>query len=272
VTLPITVAVCTKNAESYIERCLEAVIANQPAQIIVVDACSGDKTWHIIKDWPGIFPVAKYGVGLASQRQIALSYTNQPYYAAVDCFHILYQRCLLDLMREMDWYGFQAIQAREWQVPSENWWTNARASANYDITTMPHVEETNMVGRPALYRTKALRAIGGFDSKFDFVGDEDTDVSIRMEMAGYRMGHGTGIAKRLDELDYHSAMRKFVKYGRGDARIVRKYPRKRLAIIRHQLWTYPWRRGLKHLEYWPYYALCGWVRFGAMMKELTRGE
>ena len=68
----------------------------------------------------------------------------------------------------------------------------------------------------------------------DFVGDEDTDVSIRLQMQGYRMGHGTGIAKRIDELDYHSAMRKFVKYGRGDARIIRKYPHKWAAILKHR--------------------------------------
>lgn len=266
--LPITVAVCTLNAEKYIEQCLDAIMVNEPAQIIVVDGCSSDKTWLLIKDLP-ITTTALFDKGLPSQRQMALDYTSQPYHMIVDAHHRLGPNCLRDLLNEMRKGDYHAIQAREWQVPSKGYWTNARASANFDITNRRRVEDTVMVGRPALYRTESLRAVGGFDSDFDGVGDEDTDVSIRMELAGYRQGQGTGIARRVDELDFHSMIRKFVKYGRGDARIIQKYPSKRIPLIKHLLWTYPWVRGMKRIHYWPYFALCGWVRFAAMVWEMV---
>jgi glycosyltransferase involved in cell wall biosynthesis len=276
-TLPITVAVCTYNEERHIRQCLDAILANEPAQVIVVDGCSTDDTWKIVYSYgyDCVMPVALFGKGLASQRQEALDLTSQPYHAVVDAHHRLDMYCLRDLLDEMVMGGrwrsinqpcaYAAIQACEWQVPSSSYWTNARASGNWDITHHSRTVPTNMVGRPALYITKVLRAVGGFDPAFDGVGDEDTDLSIRMQMHGYLQAQGTGIARRVDELDFRSVMRKFVKYGRGDARIVRKYPFKRWAIVKHLLWTYPWRRGLRRPWFWPYFALCGWVRFGAMV-------
>ncbi|NIV28638.1 MAG: hypothetical protein GWN58_03705 [Anaerolineae bacterium] len=218
--------------------------------------------------------MAVYVGGLASQRQVALDYTSQPYHMIVDAHHRLGPFCLRDLLDELREGGYHAIQAREW-VPlageGMGWWTRARAAANFDITYARYAMPTRMVGRPALYETAALRKIGGFDPLFDGVGDEDTDVSIRMELHGFRQAQGTGLARRVDTLDFHSAMRKFVKYGRGDARICEKYPEKRWAIIRHQLWVYPWVRGLRRWRFWPYFALCGWVRFGAMVREVVNG-
>lgn len=269
--LPITVAVCTYNEEAHIAKCLDAVLANEPAQVVVVDGGSTDRTVAAVCR-TGIVPQLLPGRGLASQRQLALELTSQPYHMVVDAHHRVGVFCLRDLLNEMREGGYHALQAREMAVPSERYWTNARASANWDITYTSWAMPTTMVGRPALYETAALRKIGGFDPSFDGVGDEDTDVSIRMEMHGFRQGQGTGIARRVDELDFHSMIRKFIKYGRGDARICLKYPHKRGAILKHLLWTYPWRRGLKRPRFWAYFALCGWVRFAAMVGEAIDGR
>ena len=64
-TLPITVAVCTYNEEARVADCLEAVLANDPAQIVVVDGGSTDRTVEAVCRM-GIVPQLLPGRGLAS--------------------------------------------------------------------------------------------------------------------------------------------------------------------------------------------------------------
>jgi len=208
--------------------------------------------------------------GVSSQRQLGVDWATQSYVAVVDAHHVLEPDCLSILLKEMEWGHYQAIQARE-LCKEKGYWTEARTSANKAITHRNVVEDTDMVGRPALYKTSVLRACG-FDSAFNGVGDEDTDLAIRMQSKGYWQGIGTGVAYRIDKLTFWGMVHKFVKYGRGDARLIRKHPHKRWAIIKHLLWTYPIVRSFQALrrgdgKYVPYFVLCGLVRFIAMEYE-----
>jgi hypothetical protein len=96
-----------------------------------------------------------------------------------------------------------------------------------------------------------------------------------MEIAGFRQGIGTGLTRRKQTTDFRGIVKKFVKYGRGDARIVYKYPFKAKNLLFHLAIRYPFIRGFAAFRrgdgrYWPFYLMYGWIRFFALLPELAR--
>ena len=271
--LPVSINICTYNEEQDIAGCLAQAFANRPAEVIVIDGGSTDRTVEIARAMGAT--VLQPGVkGLSSQRQAGIDASTQPYIAIIDGDDHLEPDFLSKLLHELQTCGYDALLGREVAFEPKTYWERAMGSTNHGITYTEKPVDTNMVGRPSLYRTAAIRHCG-FDAFFDGVGDEDTDLSIRMELAGFRQGIGTGMTRRQQTPTFGGIVRKFVKYGRGDARIVYKYPFKAGKLMFHLAVRYPFIRGGKAIVrgegvYWPFYAMYGWVRLGALLPELVR--
>lgn len=271
--LPISVNVCTYNEEKDIEDCLSKVFANNPAEVIVIDGGSTDKTIEIATSMGArvITPSIK---GLSSQRQAGIEASTQPYIAIIDGDDHIEADFLKTLLDEMEAYNYDALLGREVAFEPVTYWEKAMGSTNYGITYTDKPKDTNMVGRPSLYRAEAIKHCG-FDSFFDGVGDEDTDLSIRMEMAGFRQGIGTGLTRRKQTATFKDIVKKFVKYGRGDARILYKYPFKTKNILFHLGIRYPFIRGFEAIKrgdgiYLPFYLMYGWIRLFSLIPDWIR--
>jgi glycosyltransferase involved in cell wall biosynthesis len=271
--LPISVTICTYNEAKDIADCLAKVFANNAAEVIVIDGGSTDDTVTIARAMGA--RVIELGVkGLSSQRQAGIDAATQPYIAVIDGDDHLDPNFLTTLLKEATLYNYDALLGRELAFEPITYWEKAMGSANFGITFTEKPVDTNMVGRPALYRSEALRHCG-FDRFFDGVGDEDTDLSIRMELAGFRQGIGTGLTRRQQTTNFRGIVKKFVKYGRGDARIIYKYPFKTKNLLFHLAIRYPIIRGFRAFTrgdglYWPFFIMYGWVRLFSLFPELSR--
>jgi glycosyltransferase involved in cell wall biosynthesis len=272
--LPVSVTICAYNEAQDIADCLDKVVANHPAEIIVVDAGSTDDTVFVAESKGAT--VIRYGKkGLSSQRQAGLDAVSQPYTAIIDADDHIGPEFLKTLLEQIDEYDYDALGGRHVSAYEPvTYWQKAMGSSGAVITHTDKPTDTNMVGRPAMYRTDSLR-VCGFDSYFDGAGNEDADLSIRMEMSGFRQGIGTGEYRRRHTASFSEMIKKFRKYGRGDARIIYKYPFKTMGVFYHLAIRYPVIRGLQVIVrgdgiYLPFYLLHGWVRLFALFPELLR--
>ena len=232
----VTVCVCTYNEENNIKGCIRDIKANGINNIFVVDA-STDQTKIIAKnEGARVFICEK---GLARQRQVAIDNCQTKYLAFVDADDRIKSNCISILVYEMNKEKWDAIQASVRVYHPKTYWEKAiDATWRYCIFK---AGPTNMIGRPAIYRTQAIKAVGS-DINFVNIGDEDTAISIRMERAGYKQGIGHGLSYRKCYATFAENKKEWIKYGKGDAMVIRQYPEKRKNIYKHLLLNYPIRR------------------------------
>lgn len=79
----ITATILTYNEERSIEQCLRS-LKDVADEIIVVDACSDDRTTQICRQWPGCRVVTRPMTGYGAQRQYATSLALHDYVLAID--------------------------------------------------------------------------------------------------------------------------------------------------------------------------------------------
>lgn len=272
--LPISATICTYNEEKRIESCIESVLRNNVEEVIVVDGNSTDKTVELVEKYKEV-KLIKAQKGLATQRQIGIENAKCPYVAIIDADDKLEDNCLEILLKEMQEYNFDAIQGRHLSREAATYWEKAMDSAVSQITHVDEPEECNMVGRPVIHTAESLKACGGFDPLFNGGGNDDTDLAIRLKMKGYRLAHGTGETRRSHADTFSKFFKKLCKYGRDDARLLYKYPKRRVDLCYHLLIRYPIiysfnviKKG--KIQYVPFYVIFGLVRFFTMAKEYIK--
>ncbi len=259
----VTVCVCTYNEENNIKRCIQNIKKNGVSNILVIDA-STDRTKAIAANEGAV--VLSCEKGLARQRQAAIDRCTTKYLAFVDADDRIKKDCIKSLLDEMKREQYDAIQASVRVYQPKTYWQKAiDATWKYCIYK---AGTTNMIGRPAVYKAEALKAVGA-DINFVNIGDEDTAISIRMEKAGYRQGIGHGICYRKCHRTFAENKKEWVKYGKGDAMVIKQYPEKKKEIYKHLLVNYPVKRSWDLIKngkgmYCLYPILIGWVRFGVM--------
>ena len=264
VPYPVSVQICTLNEAANIGPCLESVWANDPAEVIVIDGGSSDRTVGIAESM-GARVLAPGRLGLGPSRQVGYRASSQPYSAFVDADDRLSSDWIATLLTEMDAGGYAALQSSLRAVDTGSFWSGGWNQ--YFIESVRPCADTTMVGRPALFRTEALTADSG-----DLVSlDEDTHLSRRFELAGLRQGIGTAVAYRHVEDTWRENRHKWRSYGRGYRGFVASHPDRRLALLRHMAVTIPvsrsWRPVLRGHVQQPVFAalmtssiLAGWFQ------------
>jgi glycosyltransferase involved in cell wall biosynthesis len=185
--LPISVVIVAKNAESTLTDCLNSVIHNNPAEIIVIDGNSTDNTVNIAKKYTDLI-YSDNCRGLCYARQLGAEKAKQEYIAYVDADIIfLNDNALSTMLNEFKGMGFVSIRAQEtrkrnyasyweWGQSQQLYYSRLRNRQDY-LSTMACIIRKEIVLK---YK---------FDTEEKFM--DDLDLGMRLAKAGYKFGTST---------------------------------------------------------------------------------
>jgi glycosyltransferase involved in cell wall biosynthesis len=234
--LPVSVQIITLNEEANIAACIDAVLLNDPAEIVVIDGGSSDRTVEIAEA-RGARVIAPGRLGRGASRTLGYHSTEQPYTAMVDADDRIAPDWLPRMLEELTAGGYAALQSSLRTVSEGTFWE--RGWNEYFVESVRPVADTIMVGHPALYVTADLQA-----ARDDIGHDhEDTQLSVDFQARGLRQGIGTALSYRVVPTDRDENLHKWRMYGKGYRDFVARHPDRRTAILKHMVVTIPIVRG-----------------------------
>jgi glycosyltransferase involved in cell wall biosynthesis len=235
-SLPVSVQVITLNEEADIADCLASVVANDPAEILVIDGGSSDRTVEIARSM-GARVLEPGKLGRGASRELGYRSTELPFVAMVDADDRLTSDWLAVCLGELEAGGYAALQSSLRTMSMATFWE--RGWNEYFVESVRPTSDTIMVGHPAIYRTDALMG-----TRDDIGHDhEDTQMSVDFQARGLRQGIGTAISRRAVPTDRAENVAKWRMYGKGYRDFVTKHPERKTAIMKHMLVTIPLVRG-----------------------------
>jgi len=204
----------------------------------VIDGGSSDDTVSLAKA-SNARVIEAGSIGLAKQRRLGYLATTCEFVAFVDADDRLDSDWLGDLFHAAVEGKYAALQSQLRAHDPSNFWT--RGWNDYLQESVKRTSNTNMVGRPALFRTSALREIQAEPRMII----EDTEMSRTFELMGLRQGIGAAISRRICPSTYAENVTKWKGYGRGYRQFVSEHPERAWAIRKHILWTIPVVRSIR---------------------------
>jgi glycosyltransferase involved in cell wall biosynthesis len=185
----VTIGLCVKNSENTMSECVRTIIGQEypreQVQLIIVDGCSTDKTMTIAKDeTAGIdLRVEIYsdnGKGLGFARQMVVANCIGKYLIFVDGDVSLSSNFVSEQVKFMETKPKQAVAfAKPMSKPmfQGTLVSNITALFNY-------ADECSRGSTATIFRTEAVRQVGGFDIKITGAA-EDIDLVERISAKGW---------------------------------------------------------------------------------------
>jgi glycosyltransferase involved in cell wall biosynthesis len=211
----VAVVVPVRNAETMLAACLDSIIRQGPAELIVVDGLSTDRTAEIARSF-GARILSDEGRGLPAARSIGARAATTRYVALVDADVILPDGSLVALLREFHQDGYTALQAGLESEAGPGYW--GQALAEHHRTGRSRY----WFGLVATIFDRDVLLAHGFDASFE--SGEDIELRWRLAQAGDKAGvsRTTIVRHRFDDT-WSFARGQFRADGKGLARMVRKH-------------------------------------------------
>jgi glycosyltransferase involved in cell wall biosynthesis len=211
----VAVVVPVRNAEGMLAACLESIVRQGPADLIVVDGLSTDRTIEIARSF-GARILSDEGRGLPAARSIGAQAASTRFVALVDADVILPDGSLETLLREFHEGGYTALQAGLESEAGPGYWGQALAEHHRSGRSR------YWFGLVATIFDRDVLLGHGFDAAFE--SGEDIELRWRLARAGDKAGvsRTTIVRHRFDDT-WAFARGQFRADGRGLARMVRKH-------------------------------------------------
>jgi glycosyltransferase involved in cell wall biosynthesis len=211
----VAVVVPVRNAEGMLAACLESIVQQGPADVIVVDGLSTDRTLEIAKGF-GARILSDEGRGLPAARSIGAQAATTRAVALVDADVILPAGSLAALLREFHDGGYTALQAGLESESGPGYW--GQALAKHHRTGLSR----HWFGLVATVFDREALLSHGFDAAFE--SGEDIELRWRLARAGAKAGvsRTTIVRHRFDDT-WTFARGQFRADGRGLAKMIRKH-------------------------------------------------
>jgi len=246
----ISAVVPARNAEQWIESCVSAIRANGPAEIILVDGGSTDRTVELAQPWVDKV-IDDGGAGVAAARMMGVASASQPWVALVDADVVLPSNALRDLDRERRARHLVALQAGLHSVGAGDYWSQALADHHNGG------KSRQWFGVCASLVSRDVLLANPLDA--DLASGEDIDLRIRLMTAGLPIGVSeTMIGQHRFGTGFGFAGQQWLADGAGLGRMVRKHGRAALInamVIPFAAAALGLVRGVTHaLRTWPYFT------------------
>lgn len=285
--LNVSIIIRTLNEENNIEECLLTCLKNNVKQIIISDGFSTDNTKAIVENYVRNYSNILFietEKGLVSQRNEALKNLEKDidYVAIVDSDDRLNSKCIIRMISDLQRDNAHAVQAKHesydiYSGVNLNYWQKAMHVNLNIINSEAKLEKhLNMIGRPALYEKNKLIDSLDLSSKSFTTAHEDADLSYLLKKNNAVFTYGTGITYRKHIKSFSKLYKRWLSYGSGDAKFIKKYPNKLKGVLFHLIIRYPIIRGYKcivkhNIKYLPFFILQGIVRLIGLCKYFIFG-
>ena len=266
--LPISVITVARNAEATIDDSLSSIQKNNPAEIIVVDGNSSDRTVEITRKYTGRI-YSDDGRGLAHARQLGAEQATQEYISYIDADITLPPGTLATMLDEFQSSPYVSISAR---IKA-----GSRPAYYWERATHEHVQiifsrgNTICLAASLLKRDTILKY--GFDPLFPLL--DDTELIYSLSKDRYKFGISSACAYHYHRANLKGfAKQRFVN-GRGKAQFLWKYglwhPTMWTPLLTIYMLGFCLIKGKPNLI--PYFLLGGIIETAGIMKgflELVR--
>ena len=227
-----SVIVCAHNEAGYLPACLHSLLAQsrRPDEIIVINNASTDETRAVAAQIPGVRVVDEPRKGLVVARETGRRAAQGEIlvYVDADC------RAPLMWLRRVEQHFARDAQLLAISAPYRfyDWdcWGRTLIRA-YDVTLAPVTQllvkrilriGTIFYGGNFAVRRQALEAIGGFDTRIEFHG-EDTNLGRRLLAIGK--------VNLVRDCYLYTSARRYVAMGKGT--VIRLYVRNFTSELLH---------------------------------------
>jgi cellulose synthase/poly-beta-1,6-N-acetylglucosamine synthase-like glycosyltransferase len=266
----LTVIVPVRNGEHWIERCLQSIADAQPAEIIVVDGLSTDRTVEFARVH-GARIISDEGKGVAMARVMGAEAARTRFVALIDVDVVLHDGALQSLLQEFKRDDYIALQAGLHSVSGKGYWGQALAHHHRSGRSK---QWFGVVA--TIFEREQLLAYG-LDASFE--SGEDIDLRWRLQQAGAKLGvsRETIVEHRFDDT-WEFAKGQWLMDGHGLGRMTGVHGARSLMLLALPLAAAVRGSGLsllrlqpRWLPYYACYCIYNYVgMFGEILNRLQR--
>jgi glycosyltransferase involved in cell wall biosynthesis len=230
----VTIGMCIKNSEATIKQAMESVLnqdfPHELMELLIVDGYSQDDTLEIVKeclrDKNIRVEIFREREGLGRARQIVVDNANGEYILWVDSDMILSKDFVKNQVEFMDNNPAVGIAKGKYGIirNSENKSMAAFLEDLEFILSTQHAGEVNarvLATSGCIYRTKAIREVGGFDSSMRGVG-EDMDAESKVRAAGWKLYITSAVFQEIRRKSWRALWDEYVWHGKGAQHLFQK--------------------------------------------------
>jgi len=219
----LTVIVPVRNAERWIDDCLESIACSAPAEIVVVDGLSTDRTLELARA-RGVRVISDEGRGVAAARRMGAEVAATRYVALIDVDVVLPDGALQDLLAEFVADDYTGLQAGLHSVSGPGYWGQALAHHHRSGRS----KEWFGLVATILERDGLLEH--GLDEQF--LSGEDIDLRWRLQQAGAKIGvsRRTVVEHRFDDT-WEFALGQWLADGHGFGRMLGVHGGRSLMLL-----------------------------------------
>ena len=214
----ISVVIPVKNGLPWLHEQLQALLCQpctQRWEVIVADNASSDRSAEVVQEYAAAHPRlrlvdASSVVGPAATRNLAVRYASGDFLAFCDADDVVHPGWVESWVHVLADADAAAGLTDPWSLsglppPSPHAFLPPPQGRQFGF--LEAAGSGNMAVRRA-----AFEAVGGFDEGLA-VG-EDTDLSWRLQLAGYRFAIGEGVISRREPSGTYALLKRSIDYGR----------------------------------------------------------